>query len=35
MRTRWHHIPTAIAIAAGTVLAVVAGLWEAIRWLAG
>ena len=35
VRTRWRHIPTAIAIAAGSVLAAIGGLYEAIRWLAG
>ena len=31
VRTRWRHIPTA----AGSVLAAIGGLYEAIRWLAG
>lgn len=34
MRTRWRHIPTAIAIAAGSALAAMGGLYEAVRWLA-
>ena len=34
VRTRWRHIPTAIAIAAGSVLAALGCLYEAVRWLA-